>query len=134
MPFDMITAKNLYITRSKDILKATEILSKQTYGIREVFTSKQLKKAKSELSKYYEWLKVYDEAYIDLLKLDGALPDLNMRVAKVSIMECARNIFISSLQGYEKELSNIEASTNFKLTTGIALFAVLVSVFSLLMN
>ena len=125
---DVTTAKNLYITRSTQILDATEELSKQSYGLKEVFTNNQIKKAKAKLPEYYSWLKEYDEAYTSLLNMDGAISDLNMRNAKVSIMERARNVYVSSLQGYEKELANIEASTNFKLSTGIALIAVLVSV------
>ncbi|EHR7861147.1 TPA: hypothetical protein NJ344_004635 [Vibrio parahaemolyticus] len=127
MTIDVITAKNLYITKSKDILDATEMLSKQSYGFKEVFTNDKLKKAKEKLPEYYNWLRKYDEAYTSLLSMEGALPDLNMRNAKVSIMERARNVYVLSLQGYEKELANIEASTNFKLSTGIALIAVLVS-------
>ncbi|TOM78871.1 hypothetical protein [Vibrio parahaemolyticus] len=127
MTIDVITAKNLYITKSKDILDATEMLSKQSYGFKEVFTNDKLKKAKEKLPDYYNWLRKYDEAYTSLLSMEGALPDLNMRNAKVSIMERARNVYVLSLQGYEKELANIEASTNFKLSTGIALIAVLVS-------
>ncbi|MUI53152.1 hypothetical protein [Aliivibrio fischeri] len=128
MTVEVTTAKNLYITRSNEILDATELLSKQSYGLKEVFTNDHLKKAKAKLPEFYRWLKEYDEAYTSLLSMDGAIPDLNMRNAKVSIMERARNIYVLSLQGYEKELANIEASTNFKLSTGIALFAVLVSV------
>ncbi|HHX8306438.1 TPA: hypothetical protein ACVOZG_004589 [Vibrio diabolicus] len=128
MAIDVTTAKNFYITRSTEILDATEALSKQSYGLTEVFTNDQLKKAKAKLPEYYRWLKEFDEAYTSLLNMDGAISDLNMRNAKVSIMERAINVYVSSLQGYEKELANIEASTNFKLSTGIALLAVLVSV------
>ncbi|HAS6327681.1 hypothetical protein ABRZ80_22625 [Vibrio vulnificus] len=127
MAIDVTTAKNLYITKSKDILDATEILSKQSYGFKEIFSNEQLKKAKAKLPEYYSWLREYDDAYTSLLSMEGALPDLNMRNAKVSIMERARNVYVLSLQGYEKELANIESSTNFKLSTGIALIAVLVS-------
>ncbi|MEZ9233830.1 hypothetical protein AB4259_22520 [Vibrio amylolyticus] len=127
MTIDVTTAKNLYITKSKDILDATEMLSKQSYGFKEIFSNEQLKKAKVKLPEYYSWLREYDDAYTSLLNMEGALPDLNMRNAKVSIMERARNVYVLSLQGYEKELANIESSTNFKLSTGIALIAVLVS-------
>ena len=128
MTLDATTAKNLYITRSKDILDATETLSKQSYGLKEIFTNAQLKKAKARLPEYYNWLKECDDSYTSLLNMDGAIPDLNMRNARVSIMERARNVYVLTLQGYERELANIEASTNFKLSTGIALIAVLVSV------
>ena len=128
MTIDATTAKDLYVTRSNQILEATEVLSKQNYGLTEIFTNKQLKQAKANLPQYYEWLKECDEVYTSLLSMNGAIPDLNMKNAKLSIMERARNIYVLSLQGYEKELANIQASTNFKLSTGIAMIAVLVSV------
>uniref|UniRef100_A6VY19 Uncharacterized protein n=1 Tax=Marinomonas sp. (strain MWYL1) TaxID=400668 RepID=A6VY19_MARMS len=52
--------------------------------------NQKLFKAKQELEKYYGWLNEYDEAYAENLSLGGAIPDLNMRNAKLNVVEKAR--------------------------------------------
>lgn len=125
---ELSVAKNFYISRSNQIIEATKVLSKDSYGIKDIFIKSKLLKAKQELEKYYGWLNEYDEAYTENLILGGAIPDLNMRNAKLSVVEKARGLFVSSLSSYEKELSNIEASINFKISTTIAFLAFLISV------
>lgn len=125
---DLLEAKNSYIERSRQIFDTTEKLSKESYGLTEIFTKKKLKIAKGKLSNYYNWLKEYDAAYSENLILEGALYDLNIRNAKLKVLESSRLLFLSSLNGYEKELSNIEGSTNFKLSTGIAVAATIISI------
>lgn len=120
--------KNSYIERSQEIFDATEKLSTDSYGFIEVFTQKKLKLGKADLKDYYIWLKEYDEAYTKNLTLNGTIGDLNMKNAKLNIIERSRAVFLSSLNGYERELSNIEASTNFKLSTGIAITAIVISI------
>ncbi len=122
-------AKNSYIESSRTIFDATERLSSESYGIAEIFSKTKLKQGKAKLKGYYAWLKEYDEAYTENLTLGGTIGDLNMKNAKLSVVERSRSVFLSSLNGYEKELSNIEASTNFKLSTGIAIVAIVISMF-----
>jgi hypothetical protein len=122
------TAKNYYITRSRMIFSATEALSQDHYGMFEVFSSRKLKKAKYRLGEYYVWLEESDAVYTDHLDMSGAISDLNIRNAQLGVVERARDVFLSSLNGYEKELSNIQACTNFKISTCLALFAVVIAI------
>ncbi|MGX5915104.1 hypothetical protein ACR0ST_10265 [Aliidiomarina sp. Khilg15.8] len=124
-------AKNSYIKRSREIFDETERLSSESYGIAEIFTKSKLMQGKAKLKDYYACLKECDEAYAQFFTLGGAIGDLNMKNAKLAVVERSRSVFLSSLNGYERELSNIEASTNFKLSTGIAIVAVVISMFGL---
>lgn len=121
-------AKNGYLSRSLDILNATESLSKDKYGIFENFTNNKLNDAKKQLSLYYSWLREFDAAYSGEFMFHGTIPDITMLNGNLSIVERSRSMFVSSLNSYEKALANIESSTNFKLTTSIALLALLVAV------
>ena len=117
---------NSYLEKSKLINNATENLSSDSYGLIEIFRKKKLKDGKEKLKLYYSWLQEYDDVYAGEL----VLFDTNTQVylANLSIVERARNVFTSSLRGYEKALSNIEASTNFHLTTTIALASFAIAV------
>ncbi|HAS8371842.1 TPA: hypothetical protein I7742_22650, partial [Vibrio vulnificus] len=114
-----------------EILNATEALSKDKYGLVEIFTNKKLIEAKAQLSIFYSWLREFDAAYSGDFMLHGTIHELTMLNGNLSIVERARNMFVSSLDSYEKAIANIESSTNFKLTTSIALLALLVAVLGL---
>ncbi|HCE4574290.1 hypothetical protein P3719_23295 [Vibrio parahaemolyticus] len=127
-------AKNGYLAKSIEILNATESLSKDKYGIFEIFTNKKLNDAKEQLSIYYSWLREFDATYSGEFMLHGTIPDITMLNGNLSIVERSRSMFVSSLNSYEKALANIESSTNFKLTTSIALIALLVAVLGLVIT
>ncbi len=127
-------AKKGYLEKSLDILNATESLSKDSYGILEIFTNTKLNDAKAQLSTYYSWLKEFDEAYSGDFMLHGHISDITRLNGNLSIVERARNMFVSSLDSYEKALANIESATNFKLTTSIALLALFVAALGLVIT
>jgi len=124
---DLNTAKNLYITRSRQIINANESMAKDSYGFMEMITKSKLKRHKEKLGDFYAWLRECDEAYSKNISVSGSINDLLMKQAKLGIAEKARGVFISSLNSYEKELSNIEGNINFKLTTSMAVLAIVVS-------
>lgn len=125
----LLTAKNYYITRSRQIIDDTEKLSIDSYGFREIFTRTKLRKHKSRLAQYYDWLREYDEAYSKELSIDVKYEDLKIIQARAEVVRQARELFVSSLSHFESELSNIESSHNFRLTTSIAILALVVSIF-----
>ena len=127
------TAKKNYIKTGQEILKATESLSAQSYGILEIITKSKLRKGKEKLTGYYLLLKEYDDVYTSELEINGTTFDIELKLARLKICESARLIFTSSLGGYERELSNIESSINFKLTTGIAMIALVFSLAGVLL-
>lgn len=69
-----------------------------------------------------------DEKYSANFKTGGAIPDLNMRNAKLSTIEKARNMAMSSLSTVESFYKDTESSLNFSLTTIGAISAVVISV------
>ncbi|AIL70748.1 hypothetical protein VV93_v1c16600 [Vibrio vulnificus] len=123
-----------YLAKSVYILNATEALSKDKYGLVEIFTNKKLIEAKAQLPIFYSWLREFDAAYSGDFMLHGTIHELTMLNGNLSIVERARNMFVSSLDSYEKAIANIESSTNFKLTTSIALLALLVAVLGLVIT
>lgn len=124
---DLETAKTSYITRSRQVIDANEAMARESYGLVEVFSRTKMNGYKAKLGGYYDWLREYDEAYAETLSIHGTINDLQVKQAKAAIAAHARNLFVSSIGNYEKELSNIESSLNFRLTTSIAIIALLVS-------
>ena len=129
---ELDTAKNYYITRSKQIIDATESMAKDSYGIIEQFKRNKVTKYKEKLTEYYNWLREYDAVYSAHLSISGTINELQIKQSQAIIVEQARNLFISSLRNYENEISNIENSLNFRLTTGIAIIAMVISVLGLI--
>lgn len=125
---DLETAKNYYITRSRQIIDANESMARDSYGLLEMIAKTKLNRHKDRLGEFYGWLREYDEAYSENISISGSINEVLMKQGKLGIAEKAREIFISSLNSYEKELSNIEGNINFKLTTSIAVLAIIVSV------
>ena len=121
--------KKNYLDKSQEIYKSTKELAKDSYGMREILTNKKQRKAKEKLEIYYSWLNDIDSEYSKQFEIMGSVAEMQMRNGHLSVAERARNIFISSLSGYENAIANIEASTNFKITTILAMFAILVSIF-----
>lgn len=112
-----------YLEKSKIIFKETEKLSLESDKFNGTQRNKKLKEAKRNLTTYYSWLQELDKEYTGDLLIPGT-PN-NMFI--FSVVERARNVFMSSLNGYEKSLANIEANINFRKTTFIAIIALIVS-------
>lgn len=93
------TAKNYYITRSRQVINANEALAKESFGLFEIITRTKLKAYKSKLSSYYDWLREYDDTYGESLSVQGTINELQMRQAKVAIAANARNFLVSSIGG-----------------------------------
>ena len=122
------TAKDYYIIGSREIIDANELMAKDSYGVADMITRKKINGYKSKLGNYYDWLREYDEAYSESLSINGTVNDLQMKQTKAAIAGQARSLFVASLRGYESEIRNVEASLNFRLTTSIAIIAIVTSV------
>ena len=123
--------KNNYIKKGQDILSRNESLATESFGFFESFTRTKLKRFKGNIAEYYTNLGALDSYYTSLFKTSGAINDLNMLNAQLQVISKAREMYTSALSAYEKELANIEGSLNFRLTTIIAIVAIIVSVASI---
>ena len=123
-----MTAKDLYISYSRNIIDANEEMAKDRYGISEMFTRSKLSKYKNKLGEYYTWLRECDDVYSASLAPSTNVNDARLQQSTLDVVEKARAMFIFSLNSYEKELSNVEGNMNFRLTTSIAILAIIISI------
>jgi len=128
---DLNTTKNYYFTRSEMLNKKHEELVTTTFSIRDIFDRKRISEYRGLIRQYYMWLHEYDTVLSENLSLSGENYELQPRAVKAEMTLIARSVYVSSIESYEKELSNIESSMNFRLTTIIALFALVLSVMSI---
>ncbi len=57
----------------------------------------------------------------------GTVAYAQLDSARISMVTEARAIYVSNLSNYEKEISNVANNINFKITTTIAVVALIVS-------
>ncbi|MDZ4261981.1 MAG: hypothetical protein U1B30_06585 [Pseudomonadota bacterium] len=124
---DLNTAKNFYFTRSDMLNRKHEELATTSFGFTEIFTRKNVTKYRSVLKQYYTWLYEYDEVLSKNMSLNDDNNELQPRTARANMVIISRSVYISSIESYEKELSNIESNLNFRLTTAIAVLALVFS-------
>lgn len=120
--------KDSYIAGSQKIVDASEELANDSFGFIEIFSKKKLKIHQGKVSKFYGWLREYDAKFSGRLSTQGGISTMQMRQAQVAIVSEARSLFVSSLSAFERELSDKEQTVNFRLSTTIALVAIVVSV------
>lgn len=120
--------KSCYARSSTKILDSTKTLATDSYGMLEVFTGAKIGNAKKQLIDYYTTLGKLDDAYSECLQMTGSLNDLMMKNAKLATIERSRVIFMHSLDCFQRELSNVETSLNFKISTTMALVAIIFSI------
>lgn len=132
-PTNLDELRIMYAEKSQMILEATREVATDSYGFLQIFTKTKLSRAKLKLNEYYDWLTKYDEVYSKNLITVGTRADVTVKDLSLKMVDRSRELFISSLRGYENELSNVESSLNFQLTTSIALLAILFSVIGLVL-
>ena len=119
--------KSCYARSGAKILDSTKGLATDSYGMWEVLTRAKIGYAKKQLIDYYTTLGELDDAYSECLQMTGSLNDLMMKNAKLAIVERSRVIYIDSLDSFQRELSNVETTLNFKISTTMALVALILS-------
>jgi len=124
--------KAYYISKSNQIIEANEKMALDNYGFIEMFTQSKLKGYKNRLREFYEWLRESDEAYAQNMRIPISINEILMVNGQLGIVQNARDLFVSSLNSYEKEVSNIEGNINFRLTTFIAILAIIISVVAII--
>lgn len=124
---ELSTAKNFYFTRADMLNKKHEELATTAFGFKDVFRRTRVVQFRAALKQYYEWLHEYDSALSENISLEGENYELQSRAARAQMTSIARSVYVSSIESYEKELSNVETALNFRLTTAIAVVALVVS-------
>jgi hypothetical protein len=130
----------MYLNGANEVKSSTENLSLCKRKFFHIFTKKPISNSPSDIRKFYSLLKDADSKYSVLIKVPpnklqpayGVDGDIKLLSYRLDIVSNARDVFVSSLSGYEKEVSNIENVLNFRLTTTIAVFAIILSSTTLL--
>jgi len=121
---------NNYVKLCDKVTNQNLSLATNSFGLYVVFTRRKMTIYRDKLPGYYEEMKSLDVIYSNKFQITGALNDLNYLSSQLAIVSRAREMAISALSNYEKELSNIESALNFRLTTTIAVTAIVISIIS----
>ena len=129
---------DFYLEKSDLIKKETEYISSYKRTIVDMFSKKPVNSSRNKVHEFYSWLKFADSEfsrYMVINKSNNPGVGVSMgsskeeaQAAQVSIISSARNLFVMSLSAFEAEITNLDNSLNFQITTSIAMLAIIISI------
>ena len=125
---------SFYITKSQEIKTASERLTSKERTLVDIFSKQSIKEAQSRIPEFYNWLDEGDEIYSNhfLIKRSSFPPaagptETEMLAADLTVVSKSREIFVQSLSNFERGITEVEGTLNFRLTTMLAILAIAVS-------
>jgi len=120
-----------YTSISNDAVALNKTIDETEFSFVSIFCRKELKSLKQQIPALLSRLQELDKEYSAKFKTSRAINDLNMLNAQLAIVDKARNMAMSSLSNAEKAYKGTESSLNFRLTTVIAITAIVISIVGL---
>lgn len=117
-----------YVSISNDAVSLNKEIDEAEFGFNNIFCRGELKSFKAQIPPLLARLQENDANYSGKFKSTGAINDLNMLNAQLAVVDKARNMAMSSLANTESCYKDTESSLNFRLTTVIAITAIVISI------
>ncbi|PSV49802.1 hypothetical protein [Photobacterium indicum] len=125
---------SFYFDKAREIKSATERLTSTERTFKDIFTKQQVKQTQEKITTYYKWLNEADDKYLKHLVIKrvtyspAAGPtEMERQAAEITVVSKAREMFIQSLSSFEKDITEVESTLNFRLTTTLAVLAIIIS-------
>jgi len=126
-----------YFEKANDLKKASEALVSSKRGIKDTICKNIVNASQANLETYYQWLNQADKSlsqYVVIKKSGFAPADgpsaTEVLAAELTIVSKAREVYVHSLSSYERQITDIENTLNFRLTTTLAVIAICVAIAS----
>ena len=120
---------NNYNKVSEEAFSRNQQLATEKTGLINLIISKNIKEYKHAISAQYDKLKLLDNDYYNYFTTQGTINDLKLLNNQLDMVARSRDIAITSLVNFEKSIVAHDNNLNFKLTTIIAITALLFSIF-----
>jgi hypothetical protein len=120
--------KDHYLALREEVVVNSCEMSGRSVGFFNSFKHSYFQKHRAYLSAHYQRLNDIDTEFNRHFRMPGTVPDLNMLTMQLEVVSRARNLATDSLSAYETQVSNGEGGVNFRISTAIALFALVVSI------
>ena len=120
---------NNYNKVSEEAFSRNQQLATEKIGLINLILSKNIKEYKHAISAQYDKLKLLDNDYYNHFTTQGTINDLKLLNNQLDMVARSRDIAITSLVNFEKSIVAHDNNLNFKLTTIIAITALLFSIF-----
>ena len=127
---ELANIRDKYLNGAKNLHEIScDIIQKDSTKI----TKQEINKYKEKLSHSYDELLNIDNLFSKNLRITNSYSNHHPDTSNEEFVLMNRSFFISNLEKLEKEIMNIENAKKFRLTINIALFAILISVLSILL-
>ncbi|RJG09742.1 hypothetical protein D3879_16880 [Pseudomonas cavernicola] len=117
-----------YTASASIVLQDNEALAAASSGLREIFSRSVINEHKEKVRNHFQILLKLDEQYTKHLSPQGTINELSMKSAQIQILSQARSMFVGAIKNYESSLTELEGQFQFKVSTTLAIVAILISI------